>query len=468
MSSSPVDLSLLEVVTISNHEYILCKPCQYILGLCHNAPLPLTTPIVPFTDAGNLLRFHLQRVHHFTHYPSLVHALTDRPDLRDVLHNGRTRRPPPLPDHLPRFPTLPLVAGFQCNRCPGSNRCRTSSYERLTQHLNTEYAGLDPLPFCSAPRTTGYTQVHLQHWGGSSQGSWWVVDPTGLPPIPPRHPISTKKETPSSPPESRLAVEPSAHDLYSNEALAGTQAQDEWNLVVKRARWHKIFAKLPYWRALRRLTYVPHSQAYQCHDPQAMGSELEEALFSAEQESILQVVLDAQGRIYQRYRATLETTPEIVRKWIHSSSAGRRSIRPLEWKGTSHGSHQYCDMWKRLLCLLFRVYQLPPRDVSDIEVTLSDLWRHLTPTQRELTTSVWDLAVAHFERRRRRGWTPDHDESLPQGKGSTRDRQLEEKLMELNWSLIQRPTDLWSAANRCVLLYFAGVLSFNLRERYGS
>ncbi|KAH8797898.1 hypothetical protein F5884DRAFT_814251 [Xylogone sp. PMI_703] len=432
---------VLSTITCPNAIFVLCRPCQGIVG----------------SRGQSALAKHLFEKHDISRalYNSWLAPESAPPDLLEAIQQSRHLRPACPPSGGEPLPNLPLIAGFQCINCSPSAPYHTPNQRSMRQHLNRRHGLTLPT---SGDSLGHYTRVVIQSWFnvyGRPPDSWWrVAHPSGSPP-----------STSSPPPDGTLPFPPpvadvpsddelTALDLLTESHLSGTQRLEDRNPFLALSGWPDRFKVFPQWAATRRLTYLPRTNR-PCTlpdlDPASdlLGSEQ----WTDDDELVLESLLLSFQQAYERCLSTLDTTPLAFRSWL--LTATRHIPFPKEFGRlrTKSTEDKYVGNWKRLLACLFRARSLVA------EEQLLDVLRYLTVRDRQQLEEAWLLAARlHDEaaglRERDDCWNyPGADCGLPPSKA------LEEMLMGLSWSLVARQSEAWSESIDNLFIHFSGILS---------
>lgn len=430
------NLDFLDVVEAPNGPFVFCRPCTTIVAA---NPHP-TGQDYPLSSVKSLLYRHLHKYHAAPKASSLPPLIAARPRLAEALHNSRHQMPLPLTDYSLPFPGLKIWDRLECKACSGPNPSRFSCEDSMRKHLRAQHGkGEFRARFRIVPMQTWFPN----HYGG--MGIWWFVQVS-------KRERRMQLQTP--PPSNQTQPIP---DLHTERHLVGTQLKDDKNLYLEQTGWLETFRDRPYWRALRQATYIPQrSKPLQLTDESDTNSELFDAYFSTESEAILGVIVTQQQQLFRRCEATFHTTPYYLRQWVRSNSSDQPYRDAFTWLRNKG----YLGYWKRLLCLIFRAYQLSPT----LESRILGVYTWLTDSQQTLIRRLWELAhILYLKQIGSRLFDPsdpvlDYLSSI----NSSLEQELEERLMELNLSLLTRPLDTWSASSQHLLVYYIGVLSLDL------
>ena len=101
---------------------------------------------------------------------------------------------------------------------------------------------------------------------------------------------------------------------------------------------------------------------------------------------------------------------------------------------------QYAGTWNRLLCLLFRAYQL----LEALEMELIDVWTRLPIDVQQQIAQIWEQA--------------QEAQRMQVGLNEP----IQELLLKLSISILMQDLDEWCTFSKNVLLHFVGILSLDI------
>lgn len=180
-------------------------------------------------------------------------------------------------------------------------------------------------------------------------------------------------------------------------------------------------------------------------------------------EGVLQLVIEQFKLSVQRCKETLDTTPLFLCSWLYSQLPEKSGLSTFAWLANESSAQDYITLWIRLLCLLFRARKLGSR----VEKKVVDIYQHLNRDTKEHLYRVWLSAyILYCQRSKvrlndRSNRAQAHLTRL-ESRGFTLEQDIQERLMALSINLITQPLTGWSKTTNNVLLYFVGILSFDI------
>lgn len=430
------DLNCIGLVRCPNGLFAYCYTCFTVVG----THFPL--------------RHHLRKKHHFNgRLADFAALIRQRPDLHQALARYETCKVLPMPwlDDTPLCASLPTIQAWECLCCFQEQPFRCRFEPNMLRHLCDVHQQRK-----NARVKSCYHVITAQSWYPQRRDRYecmWRV-------VCPQTPSPPPAQVESPPPSPRIAA-----DLLTEPGLHGTALKDDSNLFLERTGWIQAFKKQKYRQAMRQMTYIPKPECMmQLYDQVDTTQFLDNIIFEARDESVLDIIMAAIPAVFQRCKETLDTTALPLCYWLHSHSMSNSYPLPFSWLESAATLRQYTGYWKRLLSCLFRADQLP----IDVEVKLINIQRYVSDDLQTQLHMVWQVAsriYAHQAEECSKDEIEDTNNYWLQSRGLTLKEDLYEKLFQLGVAIIMEPTTSWANTTSNLLVYFTGILSFNLKPR---
>jgi hypothetical protein len=445
-------LDSLRIVEAPNGFFFSCRHCQNVLQ----------TKREPLLD--HLRKCHPTRYKRLT-LKGLDGLIAKSPKLQALYVAGEhpeigMRYPAPRPRLSPALDFLPIYSGYECHIC----FFVTSSKDVMWDHYN------DIHKIKGGRLVTGaVTRCPLQIWSTTchkSYRAWWRVDAgTALTQLTQVKAEQARRIEKRQMDQGCLSNDKLTSPLDEGFVLTASHADDE-NPYLKRTGWVEAFNARPSWSVLRHATYLPRKERaapsracsvllpfgkatpqisdvssslrYNLRSPSASlpKNRAAEGIFiGGDAESVTLMLLEIFDRVLSRCLETLEITPVLHCQWLTSYSVLKPWKHPFRLGQNQETLNKYFSSWRRMLCLIFRAFQLS----EDSEREIFNLLHRLSDQQYGRLKVLWGLANALLEFQvgtSNSSSTCNAEEERQKSLRLARLEEIEERLLEFSVGLL--------------------------------
>jgi hypothetical protein len=400
------------------------------------------------------------------------------------------RYPAPRPRLSPPLEFLPIYSGYECHICFFA----TGSKDVMWDHYNNVHKIKGRRLVAGA-----VTRCPLQIWSTTchkSYRAWWRVDAaTALTQLRQVKAEEARQIEKLQNDRGCLSSDKLTCPLSEGFVLTASHADDE-NPYLKRTGWVEVFNARPSWSVLRHATYLPRKERstpsracsvllpfgkdtphtsevpailrHNLRNPSASlptDGAVEGIFIGEDAESVVLILLEIFDSVLSRCLETLAITPVLHCQWLTSYSVLKPWKHAFRVGQNQETMNKYFGSWRRMLCLIFRAFQLS----EDSEREIFNLLHRLSEQEYSRLKVLWGLGKALFDFQVRTCNTSScsNDEAERQkSMHLARLEEIEERLLEFSVGLLTQEIHEQKPVSNNLLLYTVGILSLDV-EHHG-